>query len=239
MRRRVSSLLCIVLMVQFASPAVAMNVYVVCLDANVYDQPAKSSRVFGEVQFGREFEVLDRDQVKWVAGWVPVRYEGTAGWLHQDCVSDRAGYEAAAAELGPVVNFGKESDESPPPEPQIELSKAAVDSSGSYQQYLLCRDRGRAEANSVVASGGSFAGGFFGGLFLGLIGTVIAVVAQSKPEPSARLMSSVEREYGADCAFGFSEGYRDSGKSKKQTSALLGGLLGTVVIVGVILTQSN
>jgi len=69
------------------------------------------------------------------------------------------------------------------------------------------------------------------GFLLGLIGTAIAYAVQGEPEPPA---PTLLRADDAECRYAYSDAFRRYGKSKKQNSALAGGLVGTVIAVVII-----
>jgi len=98
-----------------------------------------------------------------------------------------------------------------------------------------CFYEGRLAAKHGVSTNGSRVGGFVGGLFLGLIGTGIAVVAQSEPIPQEHLIPEGDDE----CKYGFIQGYGDEGKGRKRSAALAGGLAGTVLLVLIVISVNN
>jgi len=116
-------------------------------------------------------------------------------------------------------------------DPTTEQTSAQPDD----ESYMSCHSRGKLDA-SATSTGGSFVGGFCGGVLLGLIGAAIVVVAQSEPDPPALVMLELQTD---ECRYAYLEAYHSAGKSKKQTSALLGGLVGTAVIVTILLSSSN
>lgn len=103
------------------------------------------------------------------------------------------------------------------------------------QDALKCKSQGRSDGKKINSSG-SFAGGLVGGVILGLIGTGIAVLVQSRPEPPVFKLMAVE---GETCRMIYSDAYESAGKGKKQSSALLGGLVGTLVIVTILLATAE
>jgi hypothetical protein len=78
-------------------------------------------------------------------------------------------------------------------------------------------------------NGGATAGGLIGGVLLGLIGTGVAVLAQSKPEPPIENLLAIE-ETSDDCQYAYIEAFNQVSLSKKRKAALQGGLIGTAVI---------
>jgi hypothetical protein len=101
--------------------------------------------------------------------------------------------------------------------------------------WMKCHQQGK-EDGSKLGTTGSFIGGLAGGVLLGLIGTGIAVLVQSTPEPSADKLEALERE---ECRYAYTEAYESKGKGKKRTSALIGGLVGTAVLVGIIVASNS
>jgi hypothetical protein len=102
-------------------------------------------------------------------------------------------------------------------------------------EMTMCKMQGKSDGKTIK-TGGSFAGGFAGGVLLGLIGTGIAVLAQSKPEPPIDKVMAMPAD---TCRTIYTEAYKSAGKGKKQSSALVGGLVGTAIIVTVILATSS
>jgi hypothetical protein len=100
---------------------------------------------------------------------------------------------------------------------------------------MKCHQMGKADASKLGTSG-SFVGGLVGGLFLGLIGTGIAVLAQGQPEPPEASLQALERE---ECQYAYTEAYESKGRSKKRTSALTGGLIGTAVLVVIVVAAGS
>jgi hypothetical protein len=95
-------------------------------------------------------------------------------------------------------------------------------------------------AATNVGTGGWFAGGFASGVILGIIGTGLtwALAANSHVElaPDKRLLISnqpVPYQQAYEMAYG------DRVKSKRKTSALTGGLLGTATFLVIYLSAIN
>jgi hypothetical protein len=87
-------------------------------------------------------------------------------------------------------------------------------------------------------TGGSFAGGFAGGIFLGLIGTGIAYAAQNPSE--LPMHERVEAQwFGSEYVLGLQQGYADRTRSRKRSSALTGGLLGTATLVVLVMSSGS
>jgi len=89
-----------------------------------------------------------------------------------------------------------------------------------------------------VGTGGSMAGGLVGGLLLGLIGTGIAVLAQSESDPPAEYLFEME-DRGGECQYAYIEAFNSQSVSKKRKAALTGGLIGTAVLVMVVVAASG
>ncbi len=87
------------------------------------------------------------------------------------------------------------------------------------------RAKGREAAGTQHSATGWFAGGFVSGVVLGLIGTAVtwAIANSSTPQPNG-LPDGVE----PSC---YREGYSARAKGTNAGSALIGGLLGTLVFV--------
>ena len=91
--------------------------------------------------------------------------------------------------------------------------------------------QGRAAAEGI-GTGGYLAGGLLSGVTLGLIGTGItyAVAANSGVEvPASEMMMA--RERGAAYTQAYQEAFRDRVKDKRKSSALIGGLSGTAILL--------
>ncbi len=90
----------------------------------------------------------------------------------------------------------------------------------------------------TIGTGGSMAGGLAGGLLLGLIGTGIAVLAQSESSPPAEYLFEME-EKGGDCQYAYIEAFNSQSVSKKRKAALTGGLIGTAILVVLVVSASG
>lgn len=101
--------------------------------------------------------------------------------------------------------------------------------SGAFQCYM----QGKHQARSLSTSGSAM-GGFAGGLFLGLIGTALAVAVQS--DPTVPYYAIPEDE---PCQMPFIQGFQEEGKSKKRNAALAGGVIGTLVLVGIVVAANS
>ena len=98
-----------------------------------------------------------------------------------------------------------------------------------------CELRGSADGKKT-STGGAFAVGITSGLLLGLIGTAIAYVGQGEPKPTQAQSAA---NPGTGCRLAYEDAYGKVGKSRKRNSALLGGLIGTAIIVTVIYSSGN
>jgi len=106
---------------------------------------------------------------------------------------------------------------------------AATSSDASSVAAAVAEGRELAESQGT---GGWFAGGVGSGLVLGLIGTaVITIAAHNTGNNVPASQQSILANRPPDISQAFSQGYREKLKSKKRTSALTGGLLGTAVFV--------
>jgi hypothetical protein len=98
---------------------------------------------------------------------------------------------------------------------------------------------GKASASENYSGGGWFAFGLGGGLVLGLIGMgIVAGISQSgtvEPPMIHRISVSGKSD---EFKMGFYDGYSKKAKSKRLSNSLIGGAIGTVVIV-VILTSGD
>ena len=98
-----------------------------------------------------------------------------------------------------------------------------------------CALRGRADGEKT-STGGAFTVGITSGLLLGLIGTAIAYVGQAEPKPTQAQSAA---NPGTGCRLAYEDAFGDAGKKRKRNSALVGGLIGTAIIVIVITSSSN
>lgn len=89
-----------------------------------------------------------------------------------------------------------------------------------------------------IGTGGSTAGGLIGGVLLGLIGTGVAVLAQSKSEPPAQYLFEME-EKGGECQYAYIEAFNQESIGKKRKAALTGGLIGTAVLLAIVVANSG
>jgi hypothetical protein len=92
-------------------------------------------------------------------------------------------------------------------------------------------------AATSVGTGAWFGGGFASGLLLGLIGTGVtyAIAANSNAElPPDRRLLVMNQPLAYQQAY--EKGFADKVRSKRRTSALTGGLLGTATILVIYLS---
>lgn len=90
------------------------------------------------------------------------------------------------------------------------------------------------------AMGGRFAGGYVSGLFLGLIGTGIAwAVAGSDDTPLPAAEASQLVNTNPNYQLFFQQGYETRLKSRRKSSALTGGLLGTATFVAIYIVATS
>jgi hypothetical protein len=108
-------------------------------------------------------------------------------------------------------------------------ANSAVD---DYQTGLL---EGKISAGENYSGGGWFAAGLGGGFLLGLIGTGIVVgISQSgtvdPPHTVALGISQRSNEY----KLGYYDGYSKTAKKKRLGPSIIGGVIGTAVVVAII-----
>lgn len=120
----------------------------------------------------------------------------------------------------------------PPPAPAP--APAAVDSSSAAGVL-----QGRALANRQ-GMGPRFFGGYASGFFLGFLGAGIAyLVAGSDdtpvPPPEATQLSTATPTY----SLAYQQGYAERLKARRRSSALKGGLLGTLTITVLIVATAH
>lgn len=91
-----------------------------------------------------------------------------------------------------------------------------------------------------VSTGGWFGGGFASGVLLGLIGTGViwAFAAGSDSEPTGALKASIA-DRSPVYQQGFNEAYRRKLSSKKKSSAVTGGLIGTAVFLVIYVASTS
>jgi hypothetical protein len=95
-------------------------------------------------------------------------------------------------------------------------------------------------AATNVGTGGWFGGGFVGGILLGLIGTgaTYAFASSSNVElPPDRRLVVVSRPVAYQQAY--EKAFGDKVRSKRRTSALTGGLLGTATLLVIYLSAAS
>ncbi len=119
------------------------------------------------------------------------------------------------------------------PAPSQPMTSAAT--SAAFSNGLL---EGRMAGKSVP-SGGNFVGGLLGGVSLGLIGTGIAYAMSGNnvEVPASDVLMMQNRPDGY--LSGYTQGYVEQGKKRKKSVAMMGGLVGTMVLVAVVLSQTN
>ena len=91
------------------------------------------------------------------------------------------------------------------------------------------------EDGQRTSTSGAFTVGITSGILLGLVGTLIAYVAQGEPKPTQAQSAASP---GAQCRLLYEDAYGKAGREKKRHSALVGGLIGTGIIVTVILASN-
>jgi len=90
-----------------------------------------------------------------------------------------------------------------------------------------CALRGRTDGEKT-STGGAFLVGVTSGLLLSLIGTAIAYVGQGEPKPTQAQSAA---NPGTGCRLAYEDAFGKAGKGKKRNSALLGGLIGTAILL--------
>lgn len=116
---------------------------------------------------------------------------------------------------------------------QLAAQQPAVEEEGK-----LGRDAGHAAASGF--SGGWFARGLAGGLIGGPFGTGVAFALAGRGEPDVPAARAAEMESRSPIySRAFTEAYQQQRKIKKQESAFVGGMLGTVVWTWAILRAAD
>lgn len=123
---------------------------------------------------------------------------------------------------------GNEQEEPNPTEAPADLDRES-------ESWMVCHQKGKVDGGNV-SSGGSGVAGFAGGVLLGLIGTGLVVLLQGDSDPKAETMVSLE---GDDCKYAYIEAYQNQSLSKKRKSALIGGLIGTAILVALVVSSSG
>ena len=114
----------------------------------------------------------------------------------------------------------------------------AAQQPGSEGEGTLGRDAGHAAANGF--SGGWFARGLVGGLIGGPIGTGVAFALAGRGEPQVPAARAAEMDGRSPLySRAFTEAYREQRRIKKQESAFVGGMLGTVVWTWAVLRAAD
>jgi hypothetical protein len=106
---------------------------------------------------------------------------------------------------------------------------------GEADSWMTCHQLGKQDGGNI-STGGSVAAGLAGGLLLGLIGTGIVVLVQSDSEPSQLELKNLE---GDECQYAYLEAYKNKSVGKKRKSALIGGLVGTAILVLIIVSSGD
>jgi hypothetical protein len=119
---------------------------------------------------------------------------------------------------------------------QASDSAEAVSPSAS-ELVALGQLEGHSAAQQVPTSG-RFVGGFAAGFGLGLIGTgIVYAIASSTPDVPETQMALIQAQPAAYQA-AYQEAYRRDIKSRRQSNALIGGLVGTAAVVTLILSAN-
>jgi hypothetical protein len=124
---------------------------------------------------------------------------------------------------------------------QHPTQQAVPDSATSAALAMLAQAQADGQmAATNVGTGGWFGGGFAGGIILGLIGTgaTYAFAASSNVElPADKRLGLVSRPTAYQQAY--EKAFGDKVRSKRKTSALTGGLLGTATLLVIYFSASS
>lgn len=140
--------------------------------------------------------------------------------------------QPALAQTPPADTTAAPAPAAPEPTPAPLLTPEQV---GALSNMSDCTLRGR-NAGEKVSTGGAFTVGVTCGLLLGLIGTGIAYFTQATPRPTTAEAAAIT---DPACRLAYEDAYGEAGKPKKKQSALIGGLIGTVVLVVVYSASGN
>jgi hypothetical protein len=138
----------------------------------------------------------------------------------------RTGALCATLVVGAIPAYAQ--DPAPAPPPVVADSSAAA---------AVLHGRALAERRGM---GGRFAGGFASGILLGLIGTGITYAIAgsddtSLPALEAARLSTTNPAY----SLAYQQGYSERLKSRRRSSALTGGLLGTLTFVVIYVSATS
>jgi hypothetical protein len=126
-------------------------------------------------------------------------------------------------------------------------SESALPASGYSALPLLGSSdaiaRGSLDGSDAAArrgTSGHFAGGVMAGVLLGLIGTIIVYASADADPPHAPIRPQpVYSDTSAAYTLAFRRAYDDRMRSKRKSSALAGGLLGTAALVAVVVNVAG
>ncbi|MCP3681841.1 MAG: hypothetical protein GY861_04050 [bacterium] len=111
--------------------------------------------------------------------------------------------------------------------------KKLIDENGGYETGFI---DGKTAASDNYSGGGWFAGGLASGLVLGLIGAgIITGISQSGDVDPPTMHRMAIKERSDSYRMGYFDGYSKKAKKKRLGNSLVGGILGTAVIVVVLL----
>ena len=108
--------------------------------------------------------------------------------------------------------------------------------SSPSKKFSDCETQGLQDSSAKAGTGGAFTIGLVSGFALGLIGTGIAWASQGEPKPAPAAIDALEN---AECRTAYRDAYQKSGRARKRRAALLGGLVGTGVVVAVIVSAAG
>lgn len=109
--------------------------------------------------------------------------------------------------------------------------------SDDYQTGLL---EGKQSATKNYSGGGWFAAGLGSGFLLGLLGTGIVVgISQSGTVEPPHAVSLGISDKSNEYKMGYYDGYSKKAKQKRLAPSIIGGVIGTAVIVALIVNSNK
>ena len=139
------------------------------------------------------------------------------------------GYSAPVLASGPDQEIGRED------QTEQETDESEVSTIPPSDSWMYCHQLGKEDGGNI-STGGSTAAGLAGGFLLGLIGTGLVVLLQSDSDPSRLALKNLE---GDECQYAYIEAYNSQSVSKKRKAALVGGLIGTAVLVMIVIAAQD
>ena len=107
----------------------------------------------------------------------------------------------------------------------------------SQESCFSAQAKGENDASSNHSSTGWFVGGLASGVILGLIGTAIITGASAASNPKPNYLE-VPKDGEVDMSC-YLNGYKSKAKKKNMVSALMGGVVGTVIFVAIYVGVSD